>query len=533
MTDIAGSYITIQSSNFENKKTVVRQLIDVVQSDIASASADTRKSYEVFVSGVNNQNITSSLFQTVFDQQFALGSANPLFDISIGSLLEEDQAGDHSVNGISISKDSSGKLIGFEPSTPMMREKVNIYKQFSQSLLGDANSSFFLPHSASSEDVLESDNSNALTRNKKIRGAIFICFRRLFTRDNMQKGSLAIKVNRKTKTLYSEFSSDDNRLTGSNITNISEDPNTSQTAMSVLDDSIINISVTAEGGEVSTIKNESGHHVGCIFYDSGIIVLDVERVFESNQTIRGFIDSVRSTIPSSIDEQFLVYGRKQNEAQNSSLERYYYPVYTSQDATNTRNLLTNFQPVDSDDIDATAVTLFYDADDFTSSINGVNVKPTNTRLPFYNNITTPNDYYTSLLASEVAGSTLHNGSLYPSLWTSGSIDNVLDHICLTRFGQGETSSSMTFKNETFINSTFIFCRAAPSQMNYSTNPTYTDSDSRIVTLDTTPGSTSTFSYVTTIGLYNAENELLAVAKTSRPIEKNSSTDLSIRIRLDY
>ena len=66
-------------------------------------------------------------------------------------------------------------------------------------------------------------------------------------------------------------------------------------------------------------------------------------------------------------------------------------------------------------------------------------------------------------------------------------------------------------------------------MNYSTNPTYTDSDGNIVTLD----GTSTFSYVTTIGLYNAENELLAVAKTSRPIEKNNQVDLSIRIRLDY
>ena len=536
MTDIAGSYITIQSSNIQNDKTVVRQLIDVVQSDIASpSSGGTRKSYEVFVSGVNEQNITSSLFQTVFDQNFTLGSANPLFDLSIGSLLEEDENGAPFVNGIGpIGLGDGGKLITFSSSTPMMREKINIYKQFAQNLLGNSNSPFFLPHSATAEDELLQDNSNALTRNKKIRGAIFICFRRLFTRDGIQKGSLSIKINRKAKTLYSEFLTDDNRTTGVNVTNIDTDPGVPSSAMDVLDDSILNISVTAEGGEVSTIKNSSGNHVGCIFYDSGIIVLDVERVFEADQTITGFIDSVRAASDgTSIDQQFLVYGRKDGQASGQSLERYYYPVYTSQNDAGTRQDLTNFIPVNTtDDGDGAVDTLYYDGDNFASTIDGDTNRPSTT-LPFYNNIANPDAYYTDLINDEALGSTLHNGSLYPSLWTSGTIDNVLDHICFTRFGQGETASSMTFRNETFINSTFIFCRAAPSQMNYSTNPTYTDSNGKIVTLDESATTQSTFSYVTTIGLYNAENELLAVAKTSRPIEKNSTTDLSIRIRLDY
>tara|TARA_B100000927_G_scaffold272078_1_gene249451 strand:+ start:2971 stop:4566 length:1596 start_codon:yes stop_codon:yes gene_type:complete len=531
MTDIAGSYITIQSSNIQNDKTKVRQLIDVVQSDIASTSSGgTRKSYEVFVSGVNEQNITSSLFQTVFDQDFTLGSANPLFDLTIGSLLEEDENGEPFVNEItSISKGDGGKLINFSNSTPMMREKINIYKQFAQNLLGNSNSSFFVPHSATVEQQLTQEN--ALTRHKKIRGAIFICFRRLFTRDNMQKGTLSIKINRKAKSLFSEFLSENDRTTGSNVTNIAADPEAGQAAMDVLDDSILNISVTSEGGEVSTIKNSAGQHVGSIFYDSGIIVLDVERVFESDQTITGFIDSVRTASDgTSINQKFLVYGRKTGQNAGEDLERYYYPVYTAQNNDSSFLSLTDFVPVNTaGDSDGTPVTLFYDGANFASTINGVAQRPDTTRLPFYNNIQTPGTYYSALVNDEAAGLTLHNGSLYPSLWTSGTIDDVLDHICFTRFGQNETASSMTFRNETFINSTFIFCRAAPSQMNYSTNPTYTDSDGNIVTLD----GTSTFSYVTTIGLYNAENELLAVAKTSRPIEKNNQVDLSIRIRLDY
>ena len=78
----------------------------------------------------------------------------------------------------------------------------------------------------------------------------------------------------------------------------------------------------------------------------------------------------------------------------------------------------------------------------------------------------------------------------------------------------------------------IFCRAAPSQCNYSSNPSYTKSDGSIRVIDD-PENDDPFVYITTVGLYDSNNNLLAVAKTSRPIEKNPETDLSIRIRLDF
>ena len=42
-----------------------------------------------------------------------------------------------------------------------------------------------------------------------------------------------------------------------------------------------------------------------------------------------------------------------------------------------------------------------------------------------------------------------------------------------------------------------------------------------------------FAFVTTVGLYDANEELLAVAKMSRPIEKNDEKDLTFRVRLDF
>ena len=40
-------------------------------------------------------------------------------------------------------------------------------------------------------------------------------------------------------------------------------------------------------------------------------------------------------------------------------------------------------------------------------------------------------------------------------------------------------------------------------------------------------------YITTVGLYNGANELMAVAKLSEPLKKSVDNELTIRVRLDY
>ena len=40
-------------------------------------------------------------------------------------------------------------------------------------------------------------------------------------------------------------------------------------------------------------------------------------------------------------------------------------------------------------------------------------------------------------------------------------------------------------------------------------------------------------YITTIGLYNAQNELLAVAKLSEPLRKDPTNEVTIRVRTDH
>jgi hypothetical protein len=91
-------------------------------------------------------------------------------------------------------------------------------------------------------------------------------------------------------------------------------------------------------------------------------------------------------------------------------------------------------------------------------------------------------------------------------------------------------SNVTFNNTTEINSTIYFCRAPHNKFNYSTNPTYiTGSKIRVKnTSADTP-----VAYITTIGLYNASNELMAVAKVSEPIKKDPTNEVTLRVRLDF
>jgi hypothetical protein len=90
--------------------------------------------------------------------------------------------------------------------------------------------------------------------------------------------------------------------------------------------------------------------------------------------------------------------------------------------------------------------------------------------------------------------------------------------------------NVQFNNTTELNSTVYFCRANHNEFNYSSNPTYVSS-SKIVVKNN--ASDAPVSYITTVGLYSADNELMAVAKLSEPLKKSVDNELTIRVRLDY
>jgi hypothetical protein len=91
-------------------------------------------------------------------------------------------------------------------------------------------------------------------------------------------------------------------------------------------------------------------------------------------------------------------------------------------------------------------------------------------------------------------------------------------------------NNCTFSNTTELNSTIYFCRINNTEFNYSSNPTYLSaSQIRVKNV----AQDSPVSYITTVGLYGSDNELLAVAKLSEPLKKDPTNEMILRVRLDY
>ena len=95
---------------------------------------------------------------------------------------------------------------------------------------------------------------------------------------------------------------------------------------------------------------------------------------------------------------------------------------------------------------------------------------------------------------------------------------------------GSGASSFRLSSDETLTSNFVFVRARNSEFNYSTNPSILtgSGELRYTYLVDNPRT-----YITTVGLYNDNNDLLAVAKLSRPLLKDSTREALIRVKLDY
>ena len=411
------SYKDLTANDIKTTTTFLNQLVNVVSQDISSSdSSSTRKQYQVFVTGGVGPGITSSLFQTVFDQDFSLQTSNAIFDMTVGLF-----SGSNTVSVATTGQDVNGKIL-FTSKSVMMREKINIYRQYAQLLLGDADSQFGAPFGTS-------------TTTDKVDEALFLSFKRLFHRDGIKRETFAMKFFQTGVITHHEQSGQPIRST-LNLTT------TSGSVIFTDVGSSTNVERSQTGGDVGNIVDASNTNrtVGNIFYQQGVVVLDLSKIISGSQHVSGVIPGLRSG--------------------------------TSRD--------------------------------YASGQVGIGTVDEE-----------------------------QNAKYIPDLMVSGSIDTIVNHIAATRLASGNTVA-MAFQNETAINSTLIFCRAEPDEFNFSSNPTYTDTEGKLRVIDQGQESQQLpFSMVTTVGLYNEADSLLAVAKLSRPVEKNEEKDITFRVRLDF
>ena len=81
-----------------------------------------------------------------------------------------------------------------------------------------------------------------------------------------------------------------------------------------------------------------------------------------------------------------------------------------------------------------------------------------------------------------------------------------------------------------ISSDYIFVRVKNQDYNYTTNPSFITGSGTLI-YSNFINSPQTFP--TTVGLYNDNNELLAVAKMSKPLTKDFTKEALIRVKLDW
>lgn len=91
-------------------------------------------------------------------------------------------------------------------------------------------------------------------------------------------------------------------------------------------------------------------------------------------------------------------------------------------------------------------------------------------------------------------------------------------------------ASFVVDAEEKVSSQFYFTRITNQEFNYSTNPSFTKTDGTLQ-FDSMANNPKVF--ITTVGLYNDANELLAVAKLSQPLNKDFTKESLVRIKLDY
>jgi hypothetical protein len=90
--------------------------------------------------------------------------------------------------------------------------------------------------------------------------------------------------------------------------------------------------------------------------------------------------------------------------------------------------------------------------------------------------------------------------------------------------------NFTLRSEETVTSNYIFVRVRNNEFNYSTNPSNITGSGELLhtVMVNTPQA-----YITTVGLYNDNNDLLAVAKLSKPLLKDFTKEALVRIKLDY
>ena len=177
----------------------------------------------------------------------------------------------------------------------------------------------------------------------------------------------------------------------------------------------------------------------------------------------------------------------------------------------------------TDDSGTTNLTRFIGENRYYNIISGSNGA--------YYTTGTPSPYYGLFfpdLNIAVLDANALTGSNTPAFNYATGSTTAFNHVNL--YNAIVSGSSFELKSSETISARYFFTRIKNSEYNYTSNPSIIDANGNLLytTLINNPQT-----YITTVGMYNDSNELLAVAKLSKPLVKDFTKEALIRVKLDY
>lgn len=476
------SYKIITQEDIANSTTLLHERIPITGTLLAgtyNTSSTTKRE-------LNVKSFAHGMFQSVYDYPYLSSSANHIFDISAG----------FSAN--------AGSLSSSAPTAKQVSKKVNVYNQMAQVLVGYDTASV----------LRRFDNDGNLSDDTgKIDNALFFNFSRLLIKDEIKKGSFSMTLG--TNTAYAT---------------------PFETTTTVTDaGSAANFRANSPAGEYGFLKTTAQAASMTISFSNAPTATQVITITAADGTALNFTCHGATTNGAANPPTFSRAGSKngadhlKTAIEASSISG----KVTVSDVSGTGpfTLTVTQNTAGADGNKAVANNLA------NVSINGGTAAAAGAfRGGVTGDITAGLIYYqagiiasTSSIFTNTAQIMNNATSSFADVLVKDTVDNLAD-------GVRKRIQKISFSNTTELHSTVYFCRANKGDFNYSSNPTYLKNSKIFV--KTNPGVSDEHNlppvtYITTVGLYSPNNELLAVAKLSEPLRKDPTNELVLRVRLDY
>ena len=498
-------YKTLSADDKVSTKTLLHEAIPITGTIV-------HRTYGTHPNESNIQDFTHGMFQSVYDYPYLSSSANHIFDISFGF---------HASSSI------------YSAATIQKAKKNNVYNQMAQVLMG---------YDKDGKIQRFDEDGDIASGGTKINDAIFLPFSRLLVKDEIKKGSFQLELG--VGSAYAATTAVMNRrikITDSGAA-------TSYKVNSPAGEYGILVAETSYDGD-STLSTPQIHGetidgsqqitstkpaVGLLFYQAGIAVLN-KSILDSS-TAKAATATVSFTGNPAVDDTITIIAYDGTSR-----------TFTAKASENASALQFNRS---GGSVDAIATSLKA-CMDHSNGFGGTKITvsaPSSGVLTLTQGSATATHHQGNTIISQTGGTNTSKTNFSGGGSSTGVLIaalgspqmNAAGASLQTMLNSSEISSSadairnriynLQFNNTIELNSTVYFCRAKHNEFNYSSNPTYLSGSQIRVKNETTD---IPISYITSIGLYSKDNELLAVGKFSEPVRKDNNIELTFRARLDY